>query len=59
MDDQKPRKVKARISRLVTEVATVYLDKDGNIEEYEEMHEELFCDEMELIDIRAVLSVHS
>ena len=59
MNDAKPRKVKARIIRTVTEVATVYLDKDGNIEEYEEMHEELFCDDMNLIDIRTVLSVHS
>ena len=59
MNTEKPRKVKARITRTVTEVATVYLDRDGNIEEYEEMHEELFCEDMELIDIRSVISIHS
>ncbi len=57
--DTKPRRVKARIKRTVTEVAIVLLDKDGNIEEFEETHEELFCEDMELIDIRSVLSVHS
>ena len=59
MSDVKPRRVKARITRTVTEVAMVLLDKDGNIEEFEETHEELFSENEELIDIRAVISVHS
>ena len=57
--DVKPRRVKALIYRTVTEVAIVLLDKHGNIEEFEETHEELFSDNEELIDIRSVLSVHS
>jgi hypothetical protein len=59
MSDIKPKKIKARITRTVTEVATVILDRDGNIEEYDELHEELFCEDLSIIDIRSVLSVHS
>ncbi len=59
MSDIKPRRVKARITRTVTEVAIVLLDKNGFIEEFEEAHEELFSDNEELIDIREVLSEHS
>jgi hypothetical protein len=35
MSDEKPRRVKAKITRTVTEIAIVYLDRDGNIEEFE------------------------
>lgn len=59
MSDTKPRRVKARVKRTVTEIAVVLLNKDGSIEELEETHEELYCEDMELIDIRSVLSVHS
>ncbi len=59
MIDAKPRKVKAKITRTVTEIAIVWLDKDGNIEEFEETHNELDCCDFELIDIHAVLSVHA
>jgi hypothetical protein len=59
MSEPKPKKVKAKITRAVTEIATVYLDKDGNIEEYGDLHEELESEDMELIDIRSVLSIHS
>ena len=58
MSDIKPRRVKARITRTVTEVAIVLLDKNGFIEEFEETHEELFSENEELIDIREVLSEH-
>ena len=59
MSDQKPRRVKAKITRTVTEIAIVYLDKDGFCEEYEECHDELDCEVTEILDIRSVLSVHS
>ena len=56
--DAKPRRVKAKITRTVTEIAIVLLDKDGNIEEYEELHEELDWDDGIVHDIKTVLSVH-
>lgn len=59
MKEPKPRKVKAKISRTVTEIATVYLDKDGNVEEVDEIHDEHFSEVTELHEIRAILSVHS
>ena len=49
----KARKVKAKITRTVTEIAIVILDSDGHIESVEEVCEELdFCDAV-------VESVHS
>tara|TARA_R110000851_G_scaffold331164_1_gene504936 strand:+ start:23 stop:202 length:180 start_codon:yes stop_codon:yes gene_type:complete len=59
MIEPKPRKVKAKITRVVTEIAIVYLDRDGNVEELEETHEELDSEVTELHDIRAVISAHS
>ena len=59
MSNPSPRRVKAKISRTVVEVATVLLDRDGNVEEVEDVHDELDYDEIELYDIRTVLSVHS
>jgi hypothetical protein len=54
----KPRKVKAKITRTVTEIAIVYLNRDGTVEEYEECHDELECEVTEVHDILSVLSVH-
>ena len=54
----KPRRVKAKITRTVTEVVICTLDKDGNVEEVEEIIEELDYDDIEVHDIRSVLSVH-
>ena len=59
MREAKPRKVKAKITRMVTEIAMVYLDKDGNVEEFEETHEELDCEVTELHSIISVISNHS
>ena len=59
MSDPKPRKVKAKITRVVTEIAIVYLDRDGNVEEFEETHEEIDYEVTELHDIRSVISDHS
>ena len=36
-----PRQVKAKITRTVTEIAIVTLDRDGTVEEIEDVHEEL------------------
>ena len=58
MSEQKPRRVKAKITRTVTEIAIVLLDRNGNVEEFEETHEELDCEVEELHDIRAILSVY-
>jgi hypothetical protein len=54
----KPRKVKAKITRIVTEIAVVYLNRDGSVDEYEECHEELDSEVTEIHDIRSILSVH-
>lgn len=54
----KSRRVKAKITRTVTEIATVLLDRDGNCDEVEEIHEELDCDDVEIKDIKVVLSVY-
>jgi hypothetical protein len=37
--DAKPRKVKAKVTRVVTEIAIVYLNRDGSVDEYEEYRE--------------------
>lgn len=58
MNEPKPRKVKAKITRVVTEIAIVSLDRDGNVEEFEETHEELDCEVTDLHSIITVLSVH-
>jgi hypothetical protein len=58
MSELKPKRVKARITRTVTEYATVTLDKHGAIDELLETHEELFSDDINLIDVRSVISVH-
>jgi len=54
----KPKRVKAKITRAVTEVAIVYLDTSGEVVEYEENHQELESEVTELIAVHEVLSVH-
>lgn len=58
MSNAKPRRVKAKITRTVTEIAIVLLDRAGNVEDVEDVHDELDYDDVELCDIRTVLSVH-
>lgn len=59
-DEAKPRRVKAKITRLVTEWAIVNLDRNGNLDEFVETVEEIeHVDVMELHSIDSVLSVHS
>jgi hypothetical protein len=58
-NERKPRRVKAKITRTVTELAIVTLDRNGNISEFEETIEELeHVDVMEVHSIRDVLSYH-
>ena len=55
---EKPKKVVAKITRVVTELAIVDLDRNGNVEEYDEWYEELDSKITELHEIREVRSVH-
>ena len=54
----KPRRVKAKITRTVTEVVICTLDLDGNVDEVEEIMEEIDYDDITVHGIRTVLSVH-
>lgn len=54
----KPRRAKVKLTRVVTEIAIVTLDRDGNIEEIEDIHEELDWCDADCLDIRSILSVH-
>ena len=57
-NNAKPRRVKARITRTVTEIAIVSLNTDGGVEEIEDIHDEIdSCDEY-VLSIHSVLSVH-
>ena len=58
MSEPKPRRVKAKITRTVTEVAVVLLDKDGCVEEIEDVHEELDFVDTDVENIITVLSVY-
>ena len=54
----KPRKVKAKITRTVTEIAIVYLDRDGNVEEIDEIIDELDTDDITVNSILTTITVH-
>lgn len=51
-----PRKVKAKITRTVTEIAIVTLYIDGTIDEIEDICEELEVDCIEVVSIIEVIS---
>ena len=55
--DRKPRTVKAKITRTVTEIAIVLLDHDGHVEEIDNINEELDTDDIEVITIIDVITV--
>jgi hypothetical protein len=55
---KKPRRATVKLTRSVTEKAVVLLDKQGNIEEVEEVIEELDSWDEVLEDIYHVRSVH-
>lgn len=56
--DVKPRRVKAKIVRTVTEIALVYLARDGSVDEYDECCDELDSEVTEITSIIEVLSTH-
>lgn len=55
---EKPRRVKAKIVRTVTEISIVILDKDGCIEEVEDVCETLDFDDSDVLEIITVLTIH-
>ncbi|MCH4880200.1 hypothetical protein EQV97_22855 [Pseudomonas sp. TMW22090] len=58
-DAAKPRRVKAKVTRLVTEWAIVSLDRNGNLDEYVESVEEVeHIDVTDLHSIDSVISYH-
>ena len=50
----KPRRVKAKITRIATEIAIVTLDRNGLVEEVEDVLDEVDCDNIELVSIQEV-----
>ena len=54
----KPKRAKVKLVRTVTEIATVTLDRDGFVEEIEDIHDEIEDDNIEIINIISVLSIH-
>ncbi|WP_204127646.1 hypothetical protein [Pseudomonas ogarae] len=58
-DSEKPRRVKAKITCLVIEIAIVDLDRNGNLAEYVESVEEIeHVDVIDLHNIHSVISHH-
>ena len=53
--DRIPKRVKAKITRTVSEIAIVILDKSGFVEEIEEVHEEIDTEDIELKSIISVI----
>lgn len=56
--ERKLKKVKAKITRVVTEIVIATLDRDGNIEEVDEVLEELDFDDCEIHSILVGISFH-
>jgi hypothetical protein len=57
-NEPKPRKVIARITRVVTEKAIVFLNRDGTVDEYESCVDEIDYEVTELREITHVFTVH-
>lgn len=57
-DNAKPRRVRARVTRTVTEMAIVTLDRHGNIDELIETLDEIECVDIELRSVDRVISYH-
>lgn len=52
-----PRRVKAKIVRVVEEIALIELEKDGTVREYIEQHDEL--DTVDVLEVRNIIEVYS
>ncbi|MGN8278320.1 hypothetical protein [Pseudomonas sp. SMN5] len=57
-DTSNPRRVRARVSRIVTELAIVTLDRHGNVDEFVESLDEIESADIELLSIDSVISYH-
>lgn len=57
-DPTKPRKAKVKLTRIVTEIAVVLLDREGNVEDVLDIYDELDSEVTEVHSIHSVLSVH-
>ena len=57
-NNPKPRRVKCKIIRIVTEIVYAILDKDGNVEKVEEVQDEQDYEVTELHSILSILSVY-
>lgn len=57
-DNAKPRRVRARVTRTVTELAIVTLDRHGNIDEFIETLDEIECVDIEFRSVDSVISYH-
>jgi len=53
-----PRRVRAKVTRTVTEIAIIELTRSGEFSEYIEHIEELDMDDIEIVNIRSVISEH-
>ena len=56
MSESKPRRAKVKLTRVVTEICIVLLDRDGNVEEVEEVMEQLDYDDCEVLSVITVIS---
>lgn len=56
--DSKPRRVRARITRTVIELAIVTLDKHGCVDEFIETLDEIETAEIDLRSVDSVISYH-
>lgn len=52
-----PRRIKAKIVRVVEEIALIELEKDGTVREYIEQHDEL--DTVDVLEVRSIIEVYS
>lgn len=58
MADKKPKQVKAKITRIVTEWAIVSLDRHGDFDELIECIDEIDCDNIEILSITDIRTYH-
>lgn len=56
--ERRPRRVRAKITRTVTEIAVITLTRNGEFDEYIEHIEEIEMDDVEVHNIRSVISEH-
>lgn len=55
---RKPRRVVAKVTRTITEIAVITLTRSGEFDEYIEHIEELEMHDIEVENIRSIISEH-